>query len=71
MFPYFEGKETEHNWLQREKSVIRIRGLLRGQAFSKHPDSFVSGLKAGGMEGVTKTVRLSEVKTCSMLIISS
>jgi len=56
MLPCFEGKETEHNWLLREKSVIRIRGLLRGQAFARHPEAFVSGLKAGGMDGVIKTV---------------
>ncbi|EIW72825.1 hypothetical protein TREMEDRAFT_42004 [Tremella mesenterica DSM 1558] len=29
MIPHFAGKETEHNWLPREKAIIRIRGILR------------------------------------------
>jgi hypothetical protein len=51
-----QGKETEHNWLPREKSLIRIRGLLRGQAHVKHLDSFLAGMKMGIAEGISKTV---------------
>lgn len=57
MLPSFEGKETEQNWLLREKSAVRIRGMLRGQADKKYPESFVAGLKAGIMEGMSRTVR--------------
>ncbi|KAK4684711.1 hypothetical protein P7C73_g5453, partial [Tremellales sp. Uapishka_1] len=55
MTPFFEGKETEQNWLPREKAVVRIRGLLRGQAFQKYPDHFVNGLRTV-LEGLGKTL---------------
>lgn len=28
MLSSFEGKETEHNWIQRDKYINRIRGNL-------------------------------------------
>lgn len=55
MKPHFEGRESEHNWLPREKAMIRIRGLLKGQAFSNYPDIFVSNIKSI-MEGILKAV---------------
>ncbi|ORY28597.1 clasp N terminal-domain-containing protein [Naematelia encephala] len=56
MIPHFQGKETEHNWLPREKSIIRIRGMLRGQASKQYLEAFVAGLKVGIMEGLSKTL---------------
>lgn len=53
-----QDKETEQNWAPREKALIRIRGMLRGQAYQQFPEAFVSGLKGGMMEGITKTVCL-------------
>ena len=60
-----QGRETEHNWNPREKAVIRLRGMLRGQAFEQFPDAFVAGLRSGFFEGLSKTVRLF---TCVELI---
>jgi hypothetical protein len=56
-----QDKETEQNWAPREKALIRIRGMLRGQAHQQFPEAFVSGLKGGMMEGITKTVCLRYV----------
>ncbi|WRT65948.1 uncharacterized protein IL334_002899 [Kwoniella shivajii] len=56
MIPHFEGKETEQNWLPREKSVVRIRGMLKGGVWSKYSEAFTHGLKAGIMEGLSKTI---------------
>ncbi|WWD18182.1 hypothetical protein CI109_102631 [Kwoniella shandongensis] len=56
MLPHFQGKETEQNWLPREKSTVRIRGMLRGQAHAKYTDAFVAGLKNGMTEGISKTI---------------
>ncbi|WVQ85520.1 hypothetical protein IAT38_007685 [Cryptococcus sp. DSM 104549] len=56
MLPFFEGKETEQNWAPREKSIVRIRGMIKGQAHVKYHDAFVAGLKNGMMEGAAKTV---------------
>ena len=65
-----QGKETEHNWAPREKSMVRIRGLLRGQAYSKHPESLIAGLKGGIAEGLSKTVRDVVVGGVAALTIS-
>ena len=62
MAPYFEGKETEHNWLPREKSAVRIRGMLRGQAYQQYPESFMIGLKAGTVKGLSKTVSVVAIQ---------
>jgi len=67
MLPHFQGRETEHNWNPREKSVIHMRGMLRGQAFEQFPEAFVSGLKHGFFEGLSKTVRFLVVLMCSYL----
>nr|XP_018264986.1 uncharacterized protein I303_03168 [Kwoniella dejecticola CBS 10117]OBR87144.1 hypothetical protein I303_03168 [Kwoniella dejecticola CBS 10117] len=56
MLPHFEGKETEHNWLPREKSVIRIRGMLKGGVWAKFSEAFIQGLKSGILEGVSRTI---------------
>lgn len=55
-----QGRESEHNWNPREKAVIRVRGMLRGQAFQQFPDAFVSGLKSGFFEGLSKTVSVPQ-----------
>ncbi|WVR05607.1 hypothetical protein IAU60_002628 [Kwoniella sp. DSM 27419] len=56
MIPYFEGKETEQNWALREKSVVRIRGMLKGGVWNKYSEAFIVGLKSGIIEGVSKTI---------------
>lgn len=52
-----QGKETEHNWGPRERALVRIRGMLRGQVFATQSEAFAAGLKNGILEGITKTVR--------------
>ncbi|KAK4053956.1 suppressor of tub2 mutation [Microbotryomycetes sp. JL221] len=54
MKPCFEGKETEHNWVARDKSIARIRGLVRGGAAQKFKDAFLAALKSVE-EGILKT----------------
>lgn len=51
-----QGKETEHNWLDREKSIIRIRGMVRGGVYNRYPDAFFLGLKGGILEKTLKGV---------------
>jgi CLIP-associating protein 1/2 len=52
---YFEGRETEHNWLRREESIGRLRGLIAGNAVIDYHDQFVQGLRAL-LDGILKTV---------------
>ena len=43
MLPYFEGKEAENNWMQREQSALKIRRITRGNA----PEDFLPHYTAG------------------------
>ncbi|KAF8761794.1 CLASP N terminal [Rhizoctonia solani] len=56
MLPFFGGKETEHNWADRERSVIILRGILRGGVHVRYPDMFTEGLKAGVLDGILKAL---------------
>lgn len=53
-----QGKETEHNWAARERSIICIRGMLKGEAHVRYMDSFLAGLKNGMLDASFKTVCL-------------
>ncbi|RKU45793.1 suppressor of tub2 mutation [Coniochaeta pulveracea] len=55
MHTYFEGRETEQNWLKREESVTKLRKLLAGNAVSDFHDHFLSGLR-GLLDGILKAV---------------
>ncbi|SPO30716.1 related to STU1 - component of the mitotic spindle [Ustilago trichophora] len=56
MLPFFESKESEHNWLNREQSMIKIRGLVVSGAHRQFGESFfVSQLKTA-QEGILKCV---------------
>lgn len=61
----FQGKETEHNWLLREKAVNRVRGMLKGDVYSRYPDSFVVGLRSGFLEGSLKALASLRTTLCS------
>ncbi|KAI5481753.1 Armadillo-type fold domain containing protein [Pseudohyphozyma bogoriensis] len=50
----FEGKETETNWMVRERSIAKIRGMLKGNVQEKYLDGFLMGLK-GVQDGILKT----------------
>lgn len=45
MAPHFEGKETEENWLLRDKDILKLRRLTKGNAPSDHHTVFMAGLK--------------------------
>lgn len=51
-----QGRESEHNWLDREKSIVRIRGMLKGGVHLRFADAFVAGLKGGVLEKTVKGV---------------
>lgn len=56
MLPIFEGKETEHNWHQREKNLIRLRGALRGnlpEEFREDASWMLKTLSDGIVKAVT------------------
>ncbi|XP_006459874.1 hypothetical protein AGABI2DRAFT_184378 [Agaricus bisporus var. bisporus H97] len=52
----FEGKETEHNWAAREQSILRVRGMLKGDVHQRFPDVFMASLKDGFFQWTLKTL---------------
>ncbi|KAK1969450.1 ARM repeat-containing protein [Colletotrichum sublineola] len=55
MMTYFEGKETEQNWLKREESMTKLRKLIAGNVPQDYPDAFMLGLK-GLLDGIIKAI---------------
>ncbi|KAK7208031.1 clasp N terminal-domain-containing protein [Myxozyma melibiosi] len=55
MVKHFDGKETEANWAERQKSVVTLRGLLRGNAFTDYAVEFITSLRPL-VDGIIKAV---------------
>ena len=55
MQPHFEGKESEKNWSSREKSVIKLRKITKGNAPTDFITAYLVGIK-GLLDGILKTV---------------
>ncbi|RMX74356.1 hypothetical protein D0869_12680 [Hortaea werneckii] len=53
MLPYFEGKETEENWMLRDKSTLKLRRFLKGNAPNDYHMAFMLGIKQL-MDGILK-----------------
>lgn len=55
MMESFEGRESEHNWLAREKNIKKLRHLARGNAYHDFQATFQAGIKSL-LDGIMKTV---------------
>lgn len=55
MEPAFKGRESEENWGQREKHIVHIRKLLRGNAVHDHFKLFLDLLRQN-LDGIMKAV---------------
>jgi len=55
MQQWFEGRETEQNWLKREESITKLRRLLAGNATTDFPEPFLSGIR-GLLDGIIKAI---------------
>lgn len=53
MTPHFEGRETEQNWLARDKSTLKLRRITKGNAPSEFHGAFISGVKSL-LDGILK-----------------
>ena len=65
MHPYFEGKESEGNWLKREKSVLKLRKITKGNAPQDFTTTYISCIK-GLLDGVLKTVNSLRTTVCTI-----
>ncbi|KAL9109991.1 MAG: hypothetical protein Q9187_008103, partial [Circinaria calcarea] len=55
MAAHFEGKESEHNWTHREKSILKLRRITKGNSPYDFTTTYLVGIKAL-LEGILKTV---------------
>lgn len=64
MLPWFEGRESEQNWVARERNVITLRRLSRGNAPQSFPTQFLAGTKSL-LDGVFKVVNSLRTTLCT------
>ncbi|MCJ1474512.1 suppressor of tub2 mutation [Lambiella insularis] len=55
MHPHFEGREQELNWTRREKSIIKLRKLTKGNAPTDYITTYLASIKAL-LDGILKAV---------------
>lgn len=55
MHTYFDGRESEHNWMLREQSINKLRRLIAGNAVSDYHDPFLAGLRSL-LDGIIKAI---------------
>jgi len=65
MHPYFEGKECEGNWLKREKSILKLRKLTKGNALQDFSAVYLASIK-GLLDGILKTVNSLRTTVCTI-----
>lgn len=53
--PPFNGKETEFNWVSREKSILKLRSIMRGNARIIAEDILLVALRDSA-EGICKSI---------------
>ncbi|KAK4179222.1 clasp N terminal-domain-containing protein [Triangularia setosa] len=64
MHSHFEGRETEQNWMEREKSVIKLRKLIAGNAAQDFTERFLDGLRSL-LDGMIKAVTSLRTSLCT------
>lgn len=59
MAPPFEGRESEHNWIPRDKNTTKLRRVLKGNAPEEFTAIFIAGIKSllDGILKVANTLR--------------
>lgn len=55
MLPYFEGRESEQNWILREKSILKLRRITKGNAPTDFQHNYLVGIKSV-LDGILKAV---------------
>lgn len=64
MLPWFEGRETEDNWVARERNVVTLRRLTHGNAPHSFPTQFINGIKTL-LDGIFKVVNSLRTTLCT------
>ncbi|KAF2502982.1 protein STU1 [Lophium mytilinum] len=53
MLPHFEGRESEGNWLPRDKDTLKLRRITKGNSPSEFHVAFVTNIKSM-LDGILK-----------------
>ncbi|KAL1305356.1 hypothetical protein AAFC00_002252 [Neodothiora populina] len=53
MLPAFEGRESEENWILRDRSVTKLRRITKGNAATDYYNAYMAGIKQL-QEGIIK-----------------
>ena len=64
MQAHFEGKESEQNWSLREKSIIKLRKITKGNAPEDFPTAYLGGIKTL-LDGILKTMNSLRTTVCT------
>ena len=64
MQPHFEGKESEQNWSLREKSIIKLRKITKGNAPEDFTTTYLGGIKTL-LDGILKTMNSLRTTVCT------
>lgn len=64
MLPYFDGRESEENWVMRERNTVTLRRLTRGNAPQSFPTQYLSGIKTL-LDGIFKVVNSLRTTLCT------
>lgn len=65
MHPFFEGKESEQNWLKREKSILKLRKITKGNAPRELTTTYLACIK-GLLDGILKAVNSLRTTVCTI-----
>ncbi|KAK4161286.1 protein STU1 [Cladorrhinum sp. PSN259] len=67
---WFDGRETEQNWLKREESIIKLRKLIAGNAVTDFADPFLTHLRSvldGMIKGVVSLRTSLSKESCALV----
>lgn len=64
MHSCFEGKESEQNWSRREKNIVKLRRVTKGNSPQDFTVAYLAGIKAL-LDGILKTVNSLRTTVCS------
>lgn len=56
----YEGKESEANWLDRDRAVTRVRGMVKGDVHNRFEDTFLACLQQGFISASIKAVSINK-----------
>ncbi|KAL4895933.1 clasp N terminal-domain-containing protein [Aspergillus ambiguus] len=64
MLPDFEGRETEANWMARERNVISLRRITLANAPHDFPQAYIASMRTV-IDGVFKVVNSLRTQLCN------